>query len=62
MTLNETFSYLEQLLNACWSAFQLQIWGNPIWYYLAAILILSLTVKFLKGIFNRDADSGGDKR
>lgn len=51
MTLWECMTYAGELLAHCWQAFTLTVEGIPWWYYLAAIMIFSLAVAFLRFVF-----------
>ena len=51
MTLADCIYYLTQLLQTCWGAFTLRIWGVPIWVYLAVVMFFALTTAFIRYVF-----------
>lgn len=66
MSLGDAIAYFTQLLDACFGAFRLEVWGIPIWILSASVILLAFAAAFLSHVLgqflNSFGQSGGEKR
>lgn len=51
LTFAQCVEYAAQLFNTIWDAFELPLWGVPIWMYMAAVILLAVSAAFLRFVF-----------